>query len=349
MREHIPSWLALSVPPIVIIVLIVNLIMAFVGSLVIIFSSKEKDYTKLPKKILKLFLIAVLVDLLTVILYFIPELFSSNEFIKNNFILNLESNPYKSIYSSIYVFLMMLLNIFIIYLLTRKEVDNKVYKIIMIILLFPYIYFIPSTMIMKKEYKVLDDYKHTTIENNVKIKKLLASLDIKEYMTSYTVANDTIKIYINSKDFDYQVLFEKNASILLNLIDESKKIVYSIDDKNYNYDLNTINKIFGDVKKKSINDIEKRYKDEYFEDYTYLGRINEYDVFDTSEICELEHQLLFKYKETEYYLSCTKLEKVLLINSSTSTNIKEAINKNVISYEDIIESNLDLIEKEIDN
>ena len=345
MREYVPSWVALSVPPILIIVLIVNLIM----SLIIVFSSKEKNYTKLPKTLLKLFLITLLVDLITVILYFIPEFFSGNEFIKNNFVLNLETNPYKSIYSSIYVSLMIILNIFIIYLLTRKRIENRVYKILMIILLFPYIYFLPSTMIMKKDYKTLDDYKHTTIENNIKIKKILSSLDIKGYMTSYTIANDTIKIYIGSKDFDYQVLFEKNASILLSLVDEAQKIVYSVDEQNYNYDLNSINEIFKDVKNKKVVDIENRYKDEYFEEYTYLGRIKEYDVFDTSEICELEHQLLFQYQGIEYYLSCTKLEKVLLINSSTSTNIKEALDNKVISYEDVMESNIDLIEKEIDN
>ena len=344
-----PSWMALSVPPLVIIVLVVNLLMAFISSLIVTFSKKQKVEEILKhvvRKTINYFLIEILLEVIIVIFYFIPELFNSNKFIKENIILNLENNPYTNIYSIIYMILVLLINIIIVLLFSKKE---KVYtKVLLIILLIPYIYFIPSNKIIKTKFKTLDDYRNTTIENNEKIKTILSKLEIGEYISSYTMQKEypyIIKIYIENLDFDYQIMFEKDASILLNLITETKQVVFAKDGKDYIYKIDDINSIFKDIKKLNIKEIEKRYEDSNFSDYTYLGRIKEYDIFDTSETCELEHQLLFEYNDIKYYLSCSKLEKILLYGNNKNINIKEALNKNIISYEDIIESNIDLIEE----
>ena len=347
MNKYIPSWLALSVPPLIIIVLVVNLIMSFMGSLIITFTSKNKDeiIKVLPKKIIKLFLISVLVEVITVILFLIPEIFNSNTFIKDNLITNLETNPYKNTCSFMYAIIVSLINIFVLYLLTNKDVFNKIYKVLLIILLFPYIYFIPSEYIVKKEYKTLDDYKHTTITNSTKIKRILHSLDIKENISSFTVEPKypyTIEIYVSEIDFDKQMLLEKNANIILSLVEETQKVVFVENNKKYTYNSDDV---FKNIKKLKVEEIEKRYEDSNFEEYTYLGRIKEYDIFDTSETCELEHQLLFEYQNIKYYLSCSKLEKVLLYGNNKNLNIKDALNKNIISYEELIDSNIDLIEE----
>ena len=348
--KTLPSWMALSVPPLIIIVLVVNLIMSFVSSIFVTFSKKQK-YEELLKNIvrktIKYFLISVFLEIITVVLYFIPEIFNNNSFIKENLILNLEANPYMNIYSFIYMILIIFINIIIILSVTKKE---KVFiKIVLIILLLPYIYFIPSNKIVKTKFNTLDDYKNTTIENSIKIKKILYQLDIKDHITSFTNNTKqypyTLTIYVDNLDFDHQLFFEKDASILFNLINETKQIVFTNNETNYIYTIDNINNIYEDVKKLKIEKIEKRYEDSKFSDYTYLGRIKEYDIFDTSEVCELEHQLLFEYNDIKYYLSCSKLEKIIFYGNNKNINIKEALNKNLISYYYIINSNIDLIKE----
>ena len=344
-----PSWMALSVPPLVIIVLVVNLVMAFISSLITTFSKKievEELLKHIVRKTIKFFLIEILLEVIIVIFYFIPELFNSNKFIKENIILNLENNPYTNIYSFIYMILVLSINVIIVLLFSKKE--KKYTKVLLVILLLPYIYFMPSNKIIKTKFKTLDDYRNTTIENNDKIKTILNKLEVGEYISSYTTQKEypyIIKIYIENLDFDYQIMFEKDASILFNLINETKQVIFTKDGKDYTYKIDDINNIFKNIKKINIKEIEKRYEDSNFSNYTYLGRIKEYDVFDTSEVCELEHQLLFEYNDIKYYLSCSKLEKIIFYGNNKNINIKDALKKNLISYEDIIESNIDLIEE----
>lgn len=361
--NYFPLWMTLIFPPLVFLVLAINLMLSFTGSFVINCIIEKNKPNMVLKKVsittLKLLFLSIIVDFITTILYLIPEFFYTNTFLKENLIINLETNPYNNIISLIYIIFIGLINLLVIYGYTKKIVlkdikfKNKLLIIPIIILMFPYIYFVPSNKVIKTDFNSLSDYKGTNIANKSKIKTILKYLETTDYINSYIIDTSrepyTLKIYIQNLDFDYQILFEKDASVIFNLVDEVNEIIFYKDGKNYRYTINYINSIFNDVKKLSLDKIYERYSDSKFDDYTYLGRVGSYDLFDISEYCELESQLIFENDNYEYYLSCTKIEQVVLYDKKTSINIKDAILNNIISYDDLLNSNIDFIKKEIED
>lgn len=362
LNAYFPIWILIMVPPLLFLTISFNFIMVAIGLLlVLLVIDRNNIFINYTKNVLKLWGVTLLVDLISFIFMVIPELFYNNLFIKENLVKPLETNPYINIISFIYIIILLIINIFIIYKFVKKIIINR-YELdivkkrltffILIVSMIPYIFFIPSNKIIKSDYNSLEDFRGIVLKNESKVSNMLKYLEVKDYISSYVTDTHaepySINIYLNDIDDNYQEMLEKDAAVLLSLIDDVSRVVFSVNDHQYKYTIDTINDIFKNIKKLKLSEIYVRYEDKKFEDYTYLGHINNYDIFDTSEFCALEHQLLFAIENTEYYLGCTELKQVLLYNKNKSINIKEALDQNLLTPNDILSSTLDIITEEVE-
>lgn len=355
-NAYFPVWILLIMPPLLFITLSFNLLMSGVAILTILLIFDRKDLLKkITNKIFKIFGITIILDLITLILFLIPEFFYKNEFVKSNLITPLETNPYTNILSIIYVLLIAVLNILLIKKMIKKiiqklEIDNKYKKIsslLFIFFLFPYLFFIPSNKLVKTEYNSLNDLRGTVMENKSKISTILKYLKTTEYISSYTletrVSPYTINIYLKELSLDYKKEFEMDTAVMFNLIKDVNEINYYIGDSVYTYTLNDINDIFKNVRKLSLDDIYIRYNNDNFKEFIYLDHIKGYDVFDTSEFCQTERQFLFELDDINYYLSCSSIDKIMLYNKNNKFTIKEALENNIVTKEDILNSRIEVL------
>lgn len=360
LNAYFPIWILMLVPPILFVTLTFNFVMVIIGAAIVFFLiNKKKDVKFFFTSVLKLWGATILLDVFSLLLLAIPQFFYEFETIKENLIIPLEQNPYTNIYSAIYMVFVAIMNILLISALTKKimlkkkEMNDSKKKIsifILIVFMIPYLFFIPSNKIVKTEYNSLQEYKGTTMKNKSRVSSLLKNLGISENISSYVLDTHTepytLYIYINDTEINHQMLFERESAILFNVIDDVNEVVFNYKDKKYTYTINSINKIFSNIKKKDLVKIYDRYEDSKFSEYIYLGRINDFDIFDTSEFCELDHQFLFTALNTNYYLSCTAVEQIILYGKDEELNIKDALtNRNITEY-DLLNSTIDLITEE---
>ena len=240
---------------------------------------------------------------------------------------------------------------FIIKRIRKKEDIGRRITIVMTLFIVPYLFFVPTTMFEKTSKSSLEDFKGTLLQKNSDIVNLVKFLNVSEYITTYhldiTVQPYTLKFNVKDLDTNAYLYFEQDASIIFNLISNVNEVVFTLDNKDYIYKINDINKIFKDIKSKSLNDISSYYKDSKYKDYIYYGFINDYTVFDTSEYCLEEKQLLFKDDNYNYYFKCTDLSKIMLYSKDIEYTLKDALDKKVITKEDALNSNLTIIKEEI--
>ena len=118
-------------------------------------------------------------------------------------------------------------------------------------------------------------------------------------------------------------------------------------DKSYN--LNELE--FLDVKKKSLTAIGERHSNIKFDNYIYYGRLNGYDVFDTSEVCEENLEKIYEANETIYYIECSTLDNIKLYKKGEVISLKKAFENGIVTIDDILSSNLPVVmaAREIEN
>lgn len=360
LNSYFPIWILMLVPPILFLTLTFNFVMVVIGTAIVFFLiNKKKDVKFFFTSALKLWGATILLDIFSLLLMALPQIFYEFEAVKENLIIPLEKNPYTSIYSTIYMIFVVIMNILLICALTKKIIlkkkemkdsNKKISIFILIIFMIPYLIFIPSNKIIKTEYNSLQEYKGTTMKNKSRVSSILKNLGISENISSYVLDTHaepyTLYIYINDIEISHQMLFERESAVLFNVIDDVNEVIFDYKDKKYTYTINSINKIFKNIKKKDLVEIYDRYKDSKFTEYIYLGRVNEFDVFDTSEFCELDHQLLFNALDENYYLSCTVVEQIVLYGKDKKINIKEALTNRDVTEYDLLNSTIDLTTEE---
>lgn len=354
LNAYFPIWFLLILPPLLFVTIGLNAITCSVGVLIVfILTNNYKKYKDLFKSIIRLWCISLVLNLLTFLLLLMPEIFNKVPFIKEKLIIPLETNPYTSFLSISYIVITILIILSFSSKMINKLIINKINidkekmaLTIMMIFSFPYFFLIPSNLIVKSEYESLEDYRGTIISNKTNVSTILKYLETSKFMTSYVLETQsepyTVNIYLKDIIGNYQILFEKDASVIFNIIDDVNEVVFHYNGSKYVYTINSINLIYKDVKELSLVDIAKRYKDDKFNEYIYLGNVKGFDVFDVSEFCELDNQYLFSYFNVRYYLNCTSLDEIILYKKSEKINIKDAIDNNVINAEEIMQSVIDV-------
>lgn len=182
----------------------------------------------------------------------------------------------------------------------------------------------------------LELFKNTKINDNKKIEQIINLLDYNENLEKYNIVENIVKITYNNEFYKYHIL-EKNASILFYLIDDVEEIVFFMSDNEYVFKRKNILSIYNDINIKSINE---RYENEYF-DNLYLGNINgEVDIFDTSELCVESYNKLLQTSDYIYYITCASIDEVIVLKENKEYLLKDAIDKSIISVDDLFKTNI---------
>lgn len=353
---YIPLWFLLILPPLVVLTLACNFLFAGValisGAIILKIKDPFNDYYK---RILRLFLLTIEVDIFCALCYGLPEFLNKIEFLNKNLITPLEYNPYKKILSFIYISLVFILITKFIYKKINKKIlkefednDNKIRAgIIMTMFLIPYIFFVPSEMIVKRNKSNLDDFRGTVMTDKTSIVQLLANLNISKYISSYSLETNvqpyTLHIYLDNITKDSKKKMEIDAATIFLLIKDVNEIKFYMNESTYTYDINRINEIFGNIKRKSLQDINIRYSTKQFKNNTYLGRINGHDVFDIGN-SKKNNKLLYDDNGVHYYLNVTNINQVYLYDKEKQLGkLKDEIINKKITVTDLKESELEII------
>ena len=353
---YIPLWFLLIVPPLLIFTFIFNFIQCGLAILCGAILLKIKDpFNNYYKRIMTAFILAIEADIICILFYALPELLYKIDFLNKNLITPLEYNPYKNIFSFIYIFILFIVLIKFIFKRTNKRVlkgfeenDDKLRANILITtLLIPYLFFIPSTLLLKPNKSNLEDFRGTISTDRKSTIQILNNLNVSKYISSYTLDTSkepyTLNIYLNKFTKDRRKKLEIDAATIYLLIRDINEIVYYMDDTTYTYDINRINDIFSNIKRCTLSDIKDRYSTKPFMEYTYFGRIDDYDVFDIGK-GEIKEQLIYNDMGIHYYLEGTDYNKIFLYKGEHRyKTLKEALETNEIDIETLQDSELEII------
>ena len=207
---YIPLWFLLIVPPLLIFTFIFNFIQCGLAILCGAILLKIKDpFNNYYKRIMTAFVLAIEADIICILFYALPELLYKIDFLNKNLITPLEYNPYKNIFSFIYIFILFIVLIKFIFKRTNKRVlkgfeenDDKLRANILITtLLIPYLFFIPSTLLLKPNKSNLEDFRGTISTDRKSTIQILNNLNVSKYISSYTLDTSkepyTLNIYLN--------------------------------------------------------------------------------------------------------------------------------------------------------
>jgi len=356
-----PIWLILIIPPIVLLVIPSNFI---IDSLVLILSFKilklNDWFDKYKKSILKVWIIGFLVDILGSLLLLATQFMGNNQFLYDNLVYPLVWNPFESIVALIYILIVVVICAFLIYIINYKfsfkktdieEKNKKMISIILALITAPYLFFLPTSYFYTNTTNSLEQYQNSYIGDNSAIGGIISNIYSGKYYIGFSLETnkEPYGIKINYKDDFYVNIYkhlEKDASILFKLVENISYVEFSVNEDVYLFDYEYINNIYDNIKEKSIEDINKRYNSEYFLDFTYLGHINEYDIFDTSTTCGLDKNELFKTNEYRYFVECSSIDSLYLVNNTKKIKLITAINENIINPDELFNTNLK-ISKEV--
>jgi hypothetical protein len=351
---YLPFWFLLILPPLLLLTGIMNFVMCVIALIIGALILKVKDpFSVYYKNIWKLYVLSILGSFLAVLGYGIPEFFRTNKFLLENLVTPLEYNPYKKLLSFVYIAFIFIIIFFVLFKLVKRlivkkissEEKNKLASIFITIFIMPYLFLMPSTLFIKPNKSNLDDFIGTLMKDKTSVVQIMKNLALTENISSYTLVTNeepyTLHIYLQDVEAGFIKNFEMDAATIFLVIKDVNEVVYHLNNISYTYDINKINSIFGNIKKTSLNELQLRYGGKEFKNYMYLGRLEDYDVFDESEFCEEESQLIYESNGLHYYMSCTKPEDIKLYkNGLRITSLQAALKDEKITVDDLINSDL---------
>ncbi|MCI9434884.1 MAG: hypothetical protein HFI86_06420 [Bacilli bacterium] len=205
-----------------------------------------------------------------------------------------------------------------------------------------------ALFIINSSYNILEKFKNTSIDNKERIEKIIHLLNYDKSEFTLDITEDNININYETERVNYKDL-EKNASILFYLINGLHTINYQINDQNYMFNYDKVSLIYDDFKDTDIKKINERYKNKYFSQI-YLGNINgEFDLFDISEVCLDNYIELARNKDYVYYITCSSLDSVIVINGNIEYTLLEALGKDIINVDDLMNINLKISKEKVGN
>lgn len=205
-----------------------------------------------------------------------------------------------------------------------------------------------ALFIINSSYNMLEKFKNTSIDNKERIEKIIHLLNYDKSEFTLDITEDNININYETERVNYKDL-EKNASILFYLINSLHTVNYQINDQNYMFNYDKVSLIYDDFKDTDIKKINERYKNKYFSQI-YLGNINgEFDLFDISEVCLDNYIELARNKDYVYYITCSSLDSVIVINGNIEYTLLEALGKDIINVDDLMNINLKISKEKVGN
>ncbi len=212
--------------------------------------------------------------------------------------------------------------------------NNKLKIIFSSILLF-----VVLLMLFFNKISSLEILKNTSLNDDSKIQMIFNKLDYKDGLLNYSINDNKIDINYELEIYNYKTL-EYNASILFYLINNLEQVSYKVNDNNYVFERNKIEKIYNNFDDIKIKDIDKRYKGDYF-DKIYLGNIDgQINLFDISDLCLEEYVEIYRDDKSIYYVTCSAIDDIILVKGNEQYGIIEALKKEIVTIDQLFETNL---------
>jgi len=356
-----PIWLILIIPPIILITLPSNFI---IDSLVLILGLKLVKTTNLFNKykisILKVWIFGFIVDVMGSLLLLLTQFMGNNECLYEKLIYPIVWNPFESIIAFLYVLIVVMICGVLIYLINYKfsfnktDLDNKSKKTISLLLgvvTAPYLFFLPTSYLYRSNITTLEDYQDSYISDNSAVGNIINKIYSGDYLEEFSLdIEEPYGVIINYKEDIYGDIYrylEEDALILFKLIKNIDYVKFNIDNKTYEFNSQYINNIYENIKEIELDDITLRYKSDYFSDFTYLGHIDKYDIFDTSTICSNDKNIIYSDTNYNYYVRCSSIENLYLVNEETKIKLTTALGKNIINIDNLFNTNLKISKENI--
>lgn len=202
--------------------------------------------------------------------------------------------------------------------------------------------------VINSNYNTLETFKNTSIDNKEQIEKIIHLLNYDKSEFTLDIIENNLDINYKTERVNYKDL-EKNASVLFYLIDGLDTINYQINNQDYLFKYDKISLIYDDFKDIDIRKINERYKNKYFSEI-YLGNINgKIDLFDISELCIDNYLELARNDDYVYYITCSSLDSVIVINDNIEYNLLEALERGIINIDDLMDTNLKISKEKVEN
>lgn len=345
-----PIWFIILFPPVVLILIpgnfIIDSLVLLLGMYILKLSNKKEVYNKY---IIKIVIIGFFSDIIGSLLLLLTTTIQSDKFYD---IMNaIAQDPFSNIFAFIIILIAIFISALLIYILNKKycfkELDLKkrnFLALLIAIITAPYLFLIPSKWLYQNNnyYNVENDKGITLIDS--RIENVIYYTPIAGYLKDYKIEGDTLILNIdNSEEYVYIPYYqlEESSALIFNIVRDVKMVLINMNEKNYVFSFDYINKIYKDVYSyKNIN-ILNRYKDNNFQDYEYFGHVNGYDIFDFSTSCTGIKQDLYEDNEYKYKVECSSVDELYLVNGS-KVKIKDALNNKLIAIEELNDTNLKL-------
>ncbi|MBE6144372.1 MAG: DUF4825 domain-containing protein [Firmicutes bacterium] len=349
-----PIWLILMVPPIVLLVIPSNFI---IDSIVLIIGFKILKLTnwfeKYKKSILKVWIFGFIVDIFGSILLLATQFLGFSDYLYNNLLQPVAWNPFSKPLGLIYVLVVVLICGILIYFINylfafnKTDLDKKQKRIISILLgiiTAPYLFMLPTSYFYNTGQN-LEKHSGVYIGDNSEVGSIISDIYSGKYMENFELdtKEEPYGVIINYKNnmnnHNYQDL-EKDTLILFKLIDNISYVEFKINSKSYYFDKEYVSNIYEDIKRQTLRDIDSRYDSKYFKQFTYLGRINEYDLFDTSTTCGMEKKEIYSDGEYSYLVECSDIKLLYLVSDDKKIKVITALDKDIIKVDDLFKTGL---------
>lgn len=356
-----PIWLILVVPPVILITLpsnfIIDSIVLIIGFWILKLTNWFDNY---KKSILKIWIIGFIVDVLGSILLLVTQFINSGT-LYDKLVYPLMWNPFENIIAFLYVLIVTIICGALIFIINYKfsfkktDLDDKSKKTISLLLgivTAPYLFFFPTEYLYKDNTNDLNKYQDSYIGDNSAVGNIIANIYSGEYMDTFDLDTKELPygVTINYKKDTYDVNYknlESDALIMFKLINNIDYVEFKLSDQTYIFDKEYIENIYKNIHEIALNDIYSRYETEYFTKFTYLGHIDEYEVFDTSTTCGFDKKQIYSDSDYHYYIECSDIDALYLINGNIKKKVKTALEKNEINIETLFKTNLKISKETI--
>lgn len=212
----------------------------------------------------------------------------------------------------------------------------KKHIIIFILTILAILYLYSTSLATQEEQLSL--YANKKLEEST-VGKILSTAYGKDNYNGFSIEKDKIKISLKSTDDFYVYLrAEHDAAILFSLIENLQFVDYIGEDDNYNFEKNQF-------KFSNLTEITNHYS-KLQNQKKYLGNINGYLIFDQTDICNFNPQLVYEDDTNYYYSECSKTELIEVVKNDEVYGLIEALNGGFFTIDDLNKTQLKILIEE---
>ncbi len=188
------------------------------------------------------------------------------------------------------------------------------------------------------------------IPTNANVNEVIKSSIIKNYVNVVKVlkVNKTYNITMTlntESEFRFYTDLEHQAAILMNTFKDINAVIYTTRNIEYLFNKSDMDILFAPSVKATTLKVISDYYSSLPLDKTYLGNINNnYLIFDTSNLCNTEYEVLYETTDFIYKVKCSEVNNLILIDKNqVESKLLDALNNHVIEPEVLLNKGIDVM------